>query len=425
MPCLDTHSTAKGRRLSSAQAPVQSLPSALTVHIPQISFFLSNQPSKHALLMHMDRDRPQDVLTEARVPVLARGFDCPSDFAFAFPNIADLQPFIVAARDFWTANNIKDPESSVAAARLRKALAECHRLSLRLEPPEPAASSGSPCTQPNQIASWAEHLPPKLTSERVSSLVETFKSNYPGELLDADTTPSIRLLSLVHEGLKPGQSLKWVPWQYRLSSRQYQEPMEAKSARAVRSELQLLSQAFFDDTPEVSVEHRSLSAGWLTRIQTVFRNALALCQAAHLSNLKAFDKKIADLCLTQPDPNLGLRTVNTQELLSASYSCAQKCPSHPCQHRHTLQHQGKSDPSATLSQPACLHAPPRKARGSPREPRHRQSPRQSGALPKKGREVCRRYQTGSCTNDQCPFAHVCAIVGCQQKHPAMDHNKHT
>ena len=35
----------------------------------------------------------------------------------------------------------------------------------------------------------------------------------------------------------------------------------------------------------------------------------------------------------------------------------------------------------------------------------------------KGREVCRRYQTGSCTNDQCPFAHVCAIVGCQQKHP--------
>ena len=64
----------------------------------------------------------------------------------------------------------------------------------------------------------------------------------------------------------------------------------------------------------MSVEHHSLSAGWLTRIQTVFRNALALCQAAHLSNLKAFDKKIADLCL---NPNLGLRTVNTQELLSA------------------------------------------------------------------------------------------------------------
>ena len=206
----------------------------------QLSFFAAQTALKHSLLMHMDRDRLQDVLTEARVPeglrdlVLARGFDCPLDFAFAFPNIADLQPFILSARDFWSANNIEDPESSVAAARLRKALAECHRLSLRSEPPEPAASSGSPCMQPNQLASWAEHLPPKLTSERVSSLIEAFKSNYPGELLDADTTPSIRLLSLVHEGLKPGQSLKWVPWQYRLSSRQYQERMEAKSARAVR-----------------------------------------------------------------------------------------------------------------------------------------------------------------------------------------------
>ena len=33
-------------------------------------------------------------------------------------------------------------------------------------------------------------LPPKLTSERVSSLVQTLKSNYPGELLDAIHPPS-------------------------------------------------------------------------------------------------------------------------------------------------------------------------------------------------------------------------------------------
>ena len=58
--------------------------------------------------MHMDRDRLQDVLTEARV-------------------LEGLQDLVLA----------------------------------------------------NQIASWAEHLPPKLTSERVSSLVDTFKSNYP------------------------------------------------------------------------------------------------------------------------------------------------------------------------------------------------------------------------------------------------------
>ena len=108
--------------------------------------------------------------------------------------------------------------------------------------------------------------------------------------------------------MKPGQTLKWLPWQFRLSARQYQERMEAKSAKAVRSELQLLSHAFFDDTPKINVDNHALSPGWLMRIQTVFHNALALCQAAHLSNLKAFDKKIADLCLTQPDSNLGLRS---------------------------------------------------------------------------------------------------------------------
>ena len=79
----------------------------------------------------MDKDELKTILTDARVPeglrnlVLAKGFDCPSDFAFAFPAIADLQPFIASASAFWTANQIDDPESSVAAARLRKALAEC------------------------------------------------------------------------------------------------------------------------------------------------------------------------------------------------------------------------------------------------------------------------------------------------------------
>ena len=182
-----------------------------------------------------------------------RGFDC--HFAFAFPNIADLQP-----------------NRPPAPGRHALSLIKSHL----------GQSTCHPSTSVTRVEPGRD-----------------IQINYPGELLDADTTPSIRLLSLVHKGLKPGQSLKWVPWQYRLSSRQHQERMEAKSARAVRSELQLLSQAFFDDTPEVSVEHHSLSAGWLTRIQTVFAMPCAPVE---------FDKKIADLCLTQPDPNLGLCT---------------------------------------------------------------------------------------------------------------------
>ena len=63
-------------------------------------------------------------------------------------------------------------------------------------------------------------------------------------------TPSIRLLSLVHEGLK--SRLGWIPWQYRLSVKQYQEIHEAKTQRPWRSEMQLLAHAFVDDTPEIN-----------------------------------------------------------------------------------------------------------------------------------------------------------------------------
>ena len=123
------------RRYASDSASVP----AIRIDLPFRSYFLSIKPAfKHALLKHMGRDRLQDVLIDARVPeglqdlVLAKGFDCPSDFAFAFPTTADLQPFIVSAREFWTANSIDDPESSVA-----KALAECHRLQRRLPSPLP------------------------------------------------------------------------------------------------------------------------------------------------------------------------------------------------------------------------------------------------------------------------------------------------
>ena len=158
-----------------------------------------------------------------------------------------------------------------------------------------------------------EHVPPKLTQERIDELTKRFAEHYPGEILTSDSMPYIRLLSLVHEGLKA--RLTWVPWQYRLSAKQYQEIHEAKSHKPLRSEMQILTHAIVDDTPELSLDHRSLSPGWFLRCQTVFRNALALCNAAHLANLKLFDARVAEFALAQPGS--GLRGVSTQEVLAA------------------------------------------------------------------------------------------------------------
>lgn len=73
--------------------------------------------------------------------------------------------------------------------------------------------------------SWQEHAPPRLTPESVAAMSATFAKNFHGELLTPDSTLSIRLLSIARHQLRPGQSLKYVPWQLRLSQKQYQDMM--------------------------------------------------------------------------------------------------------------------------------------------------------------------------------------------------------
>ena len=267
-----------------------------------------------------------DLLKECRVHDLLctalseQGYQSISDFAWAFPSVDRLSIFINALPES-TAQGLTtgDLESSVEIARLRKALDQCHK---KTQAPDagtasPGGAQASASALPSQPSQWMEHLPPRLTQEAVQDMIDKFKANYPGELLDQDSMPSIRLLSLVHHSLKPGEKLRWIPWQFRLFAKQYQEHMEAKSAKAIRTEAQIIASAFFDETPEVPVEHMRLAAAWLERIQTVFRNAWALCGAAHLQNLKALDKKVRELCLQQPDAQLGLRTPTTGELIAA------------------------------------------------------------------------------------------------------------
>ena len=54
----------------------------------------------------------------------------------------------------------------------------------------------------------------------------------------------------------------------------------------------------------------------------------------------------------------------------------------------------------------------------------RQSPiktRNNWATTHQGKQICRRFQQGLCKIDNCQFAHVCAVKGCQQAHGASQH----
>ena len=144
---------------------------------------------------------------------------------------------------------------------------------------------------------------------------DTFASNYPGEILDQDSMPSLRLLSIVHQWFRPPDgAIKWVP---RLSQRQYQEILEARTHRMLRTEAQLVSAALLDETPEIPISSMHLTPAWLARTQTVFRNAIALCGGAHLATLKTFDKKVWEYATQNLPADTGLRTVNLHELLHA------------------------------------------------------------------------------------------------------------
>ena len=56
--------------------------------------------------------------------------------------------------------------------------------------------------------------------------------------------------------------------------------------------------------------------------------------------------------------------------------------------------------------------PPKKGKGKSKGALPPSKPKAEWCTTCKGCEVCRRYQTGLCTNNQCRFAHVCAIMGC-------------
>ena len=93
--------------------------------------------------------------------------------------------------------------------------------------------------------------------------------------------------------------------------------IESRSSNPLRSEIQLLSQLCWDDTPDIDINSFRFSRDWLNRTSTVLRNAFALCGMRHLQVFKAFDAKISEHTFPQLDNELGLRHVMAQEFFAA------------------------------------------------------------------------------------------------------------
>ena len=410
-------------------------------------------------------DALSDLLASMQVPpdlcraLESTGIESVPDFAFAYNSTADLDVFLSDKYDeLWLGLGITDPAHSPAMARLRRALKRAQNLTELAD--SLATASPSAPSAPASLNAWAEHAPPRLDASNIAQLVKDFHTNYPGEHLDSDAMPSVRLLSIVHRWFSPGNSISWVPWQLRLSEKQYQELIESKASRTIRTEAAFLSTALFDDTPEMPVDHLRLSPAWLSRVQTVFRNAIALCKGAHLQRLKAYDKKILDWA-TQTPSDASLRTVTTQELVAADRKLWREISLlhstgwslDDALHEMTSV---RSDVGNLLQLRARPPPPPQKppprtmgqkglgkSKGKDKgqkgkqstQPGKRKTPgdgtaqeiKTSDLVQQHGNKTfCVRFNKGHCRNAQCKYLHACAFKlpsgePCGKNHPACQH----
>ena len=389
------------------------------------------------------------------------------DFAYAFPTLSHLDSFFSnLEEEIKSSLAITESASSVRCARLRRALDKCHaKGTVRGQQLQPSAALPLQASQAFSVAalqpdSWAEHLPPKLTPEAVVTMRDTFILNYPGVLLDQDTMPSIRLLSIVHHSLKPGQRIRWIPWQLRPRNntrKPWKPRLPSPCGRRPSSSRR----------PEMAVQQGAVTAAWLNRVQKPFRNAWALCGAAHLRNLKAFDKKVAELCLQHFEQDPGLRSPNMQELLAADrkiWNLISELYSQNWSLDDALYEltSVRGDLSSLLQPRPRVQKPPQapnpfkgNGKGKGNQPKKRQSewdseqPRKKGkgkggkppgkttqpppnkpddwpdnwVTELRGKQLCRRYSRGLCGNPSCKFLRVCAVKGCRKDHPACKHGK--
>ena len=189
-------------------------------------------------------DAMRNLLSSARVPdilvehILGLRFKDIADFAYAYADASDLSKLLDGApSETWTAMGITDPEHSIPAARIRRAfvMAKASASQESLAPAPTASGTHAGQALPGPQAS------PAIAAEPGSR--SGLSRQVPEEL-----------------SRRASKHFKWIPWQLRLSARQYQEAMEARSHKVARTEAQLLTHAFFDETPEVSVEGRALTA---------------------------------------------------------------------------------------------------------------------------------------------------------------------
>ena len=149
-----------------------------------------------------------------------------------------------------------------------------------------------------------------------ASLKSSFKQSYPAEILTAENTPSLRLLSMVHHQ-HAKKDHKWVPWKFRLSQQRADEIAASKSGRIPKSETLSLHSMILDDPPTIEIANGGLGLHTLRSLFETYSIAMAMVGVAHLASLKDYYLRFLSFMSTRLDAESGLRNPSILEAQSA------------------------------------------------------------------------------------------------------------
>ena len=409
--------------------------------------------------------RLPDVLQEA---ILGFGYETASDFVASFPDPSTLDKLAAKLLSMDSASHLlvdgMDSEHVPAAGRLR-------RLRERAEELDPSSFGHGLGPHRGAAAEWLDQLPPKLSQEQIKRMTDEFLTNYPSEILPDTCMPGTRLLSQVHAMFRSGGDLRWLPWKSLVSRKQELDQLEARPSKVPRMDFLHAFQAVWDEPPALSDADISGHPYKLMNLFKVRRNAIALCDAAHLQVLCKFDEKFMSYYTVHLPPDSGLRPPNMQEFQAADRhvwtevfrlvdknwklnEALQEFTEHRSDMATYMQPRPKPPPKPILDHLPRPPARPNNANETAQQAMRppRQQPKGKGRGKGKGADkgkgkgkeripgnwarevydngamkpICFRFHLNSCKQNNCRFSHKCPVKDsngrvCGGDHRGSDH----
>ena len=333
-------------------------------------------------------------------------------------------------------------------SQLRSAFQVCssHRASgstvlpgVRNEVAAPTTPSGS----------WHESFAPKLDGQSIQQMKKQFLQNYPSEILDHDSMPSTRLLSLVHHQLQKGH-WAWVPWKFRLSVSKSEEIQVQRQAKQPKIEGLSLHALLIDEPPALEVSNSGMGLNSIRNLMDLHNVAIAMCRGAHLANLKGYSHRFMHLLSQRVDPDTGLRTANVTESQAADRQVwgviadlmnDRQWTMDDCLHELTHVRQdlasllqlrpklpkpmswpSNPSPSSNFKGKGKSQAPKGKGKSKAKVQWITEIRQADGST----KPLCMRFQVGKCKLSDCKFSHQCAYPlpsgqACGSAHGALEH----